>query len=141
MFLGGDPMAALDRLVAAADRGEIDALGSKYDLNLLGVFGSAARRRRDPRLPMPRDLDIAVSFAGPPHIVELLDDLVRITEYDKIDLAVIDHANPVLRAEALTGIGLFERSRGGWAVSQMAALAERRDTAHLRHLDLQALAG
>jgi hypothetical protein len=37
------------------------------------------------------------------------------------------------------GIGLYERDAGDWAIGQMAALAERRDTAHLRRLDLDAL--
>ena len=52
---------------------------------------------------------------------------------------MIDGASPVLRAEALVGLPLYEATRGAYAVTQMAALAERRDTAHLRRLDLDAL--
>ncbi|MGH9213384.1 MAG: nucleotidyltransferase family protein [Acidimicrobiales bacterium] len=138
----GDPMAALDRLLAATSRGEIDTICERHRVELLGVFGSAVRHHYGHNARPPRDLDVAVSFAGSHRpILELLDDLVAITDYDGIDLAVLDGANPVLRAEALTGIGLYERTGGAWATAQMAALAERRDTAHLRRLDLQALAG
>jgi predicted nucleotidyltransferase len=137
----GDPLAALDRLLTAAERGEVDSLCERHGVQLLGVFGSAVRRRQGAEGPEPHDLDVAVSFAGPARVLELLDDLVGLTDYDGIDLAVLDGANPVLRAEGLTGIGLYERTAGAWATAQMAALAERRDTAHLRRLDLEALAG
>lgn len=53
---------------------------------------------------------------------------------------MIDGAEPLLRARAFTGVGLYEHERGAWAIEQMAALAEARDTAWLRRLDLQALA-
>ena len=41
----------------------------------------------------------------------------------------------------LSGRGLYENERGAYAVAQMAALAEWRDTAWLRRLDLQRMAG
>lgn len=55
-------------------------------------------------------------------------------------MAVIDGAAPVLRARALSGLGLYESEPGVFATEQMAALAEERDTAWLRRLDLETLA-
>ena len=78
--------------------------------------------------------------AGPAPVLDLLDELAALTDYDGIDLVVIDGANPVLRAEALTGVPLFEHEPGGYAVAQMAALAEKWDTAWLRELALERLA-
>jgi predicted nucleotidyltransferase len=136
-----DSLAAVDRLLSAAADGTLDALCERLGVRVLGVFGSAARqhRRPDPSARPPRDVDIVASFAGPPRHLELVDALVQLTGCDAIDVAVIDGTNPVLRAEAMVGIPLYERSRGEYAVTQMAALAERRDTAHLRRLDLEAL--
>jgi predicted nucleotidyltransferase len=138
---GTDPMEGLRRLRAAARSGEVDAVCGRLGVRLLGVFGSAARRLRDPQSPSPRDLDVAVSFDGPPRELELLAELARLTGCDAVDLAVLDGANPLLRAAAFVGIGLYEKAPGGWASAQMAALAEYRDTEHLRRLDLEALAG
>lgn len=141
VVLSPDPMAALDALIAAAASGDLERIARRHDLRLLGVFGSAFRRWHDPDMPAPRDLDVAVSFAGPPRLLALLDDLVTLTGYDGIDLLVLDDADPVARAEGFVGLGLYEREPGAWAIGQMAALAERRDTEHLRRLDLEALRG
>jgi predicted nucleotidyltransferase len=140
---GADPVTGVARLLAAADDGRLDALCERLGVRLLGVFGSAARAHRGltPEERPPRDLDVAVSFAGPPRLLDLIDALTEMTDCDTVDVAVIDGATPVLRAEALVGIPLFEATRGDYAVTQMAALAERRDTAHLRRLDLDALRG
>ena len=132
-------MVALDALIAAAAAGELDRVAERHGVRLLGVFGSTFRRWHDPGAPLPRDLDIAVSFVGPPDMVGLLDDLVQLTGHDAIDLLLLDDAEPVARAEGFVGLGLYERDAGGWATGQMAALAERRDTEHLRRLDLDAL--
>ncbi|HSL56989.1 MAG TPA: hypothetical protein VK866_04030 [Acidimicrobiales bacterium] len=130
------PVEALDRLLEATADGRVDELGDRLGLRLLGVFGSAARRDPD-----AADLDVAVSFRGERHLLELIDALVQLTGFDRIDVAVLDAADPVLRARALVGMGLFEDRSGEWATSQMAALAEERDTAWLRELDRRALAG
>ncbi|MGH9244822.1 MAG: hypothetical protein ACRD29_10995, partial [Acidimicrobiales bacterium] len=86
-------------------------------------------------------LDVAVGFVGAARELELLDALIELTGYDTIDLLVVDRADPVARAQAFVGVPLYERQRGGYATEQLAALAERRDTEHLRRLDLRALAG
>lgn len=131
------PSAALDRLRQAAADGVLDGIYERHGVRLLGAFGSAVGRDRHERAA---DLDVAVSFCGEPAVVGLLDELVQLTGCDVIDLVVIDGVPPLLRAEALTGVPLFETERGGFATAQMAALAERRDTAWLRQLDLDALA-
>lgn len=131
-----DARRAVERLVAAAAGGEIDEICERHGVRLLGVFGSAAREGA----PEAGDLDVAVSFRGRPAELALLDDLTRLTGYDRIDLALLDGAGPVLRAEALVGVPLFEDEPGAYARTQMAALAERRDTAPLRRLQLDALA-
>lgn len=130
-----DASRAVERLLAAAGSGELDDVCVDHGVRLLGLFGSAV----SPGSQNPDDVDVAVSFAGPPDELGLLDELTRITQFDRIDLAVIDGANPVLRAEALVGLPLFEREHGAYANTQMAALAERRDTEWLRKLDLRAL--
>jgi hypothetical protein len=117
----------------------LDAICERRGVRVLGAFGSAPRRLRHPGDPAPTDLDLSVSFAGPPRVLELIDDLVQLTGYDGLDLLVLDDAEPLVKAEGYVGIGLYERDAGDWAIGQMAALAERRDTAHLRRLDLDAL--
>ena len=134
-----NPLTALERLRAAAASGELDAICERRGVRVLGAFGSAPRRLRHPEDPLPRDLDLSVSFAGPARVLELIDDLVQLTGYDGLDLLVLDDAEPLAKAEGYVGIGLYEREAGDWAIGQMAALAERRDTAHLRRLDLDAL--
>lgn len=131
-----DVTSALERLRAAADDGTLDAICRRRQVRVLGVFGSALTA------PGPGDLDLGVGFlAGERDLLGLLDDLTVLTGCDHLDLAVIDGADPVLRARALSGMGLYEHTPGAFAVEQMAALAEARDTAWLRRLDLDSLAG
>lgn len=137
-----DAMVALHRLLEAVGDGTVDDLCAAHGVDLMGVFGSAYRRFRDAAQPTPGDLDVCVSFIGKDRpVLELLDRLMTLTGYDRIDLAVLNGANPVLRADALIGLGLYERTRGGWATAQMAALAEWRDTRRFRRLDMEILAG
>ena len=126
---------ALDELMRAAGDGRLDAVSTELGVRVLGVFGSAVDPRSD-----PNDLDISVWFETDSHALELLDRLVEITGTDRIDLLDLGRAEPVARARGLTGIGLFEAEPGQWATTQMAALAQERDTEHLRELDRQALA-
>lgn len=127
---------AVERLLAAAESGELDAICRSRGVRLLGLFGSAVSPMRTRE---PADLDVAVSFSGASDTLALLDELIRLTGFDEVDLAVIDGASPLLRAEAMVGRPLFEDEPGLYATTQMAALAERRDTQWLRDLDLEAL--
>ncbi|HMQ24509.1 MAG TPA: DUF86 domain-containing protein [Acidimicrobiales bacterium] len=127
---------AAERLVAAADSGELDDVCQTRGVRLLGLFGSTVRPAGG---PPPNDVDVAASWDGLPDELGLLDDLVVVTGFDAIDLAVIDRADPLLRANALVGKPLFESESGLYAVTQMAALAEERDTRWLRALGVEAL--
>ncbi len=132
-----DVLTGLARLRAAADDGRLQAVAERLGVRVLGVFGSAAR----PGAVEPGDLDVAAGFVGPAHELALLDALTQLSGTDRLDLLVLDGAEPLARAEGFTGIGLFEATAGAWATEQMAALAERRDTAHLRAVDRRALQG
>lgn len=132
------PEAGLARLREMASDGRLDALCERHAIAVLTVFGSAARGESK-----PRDLDIAV-LHRPGRGVEylgLITDLQRAAGGD-IDLAVLDGAGPVLRERALVGVvPLYEYRAGDWARAATAAVLERMDTAWMRRLDLDQLAG
>ncbi|MGB3053523.1 MAG: hypothetical protein WBB52_01615 [Acidimicrobiales bacterium] len=133
---------ARDRLIEAAEQGHLDDELAALGVDLLGIFGSTAARE-SAQVPdtEPHDLDVAARFNGPVRLLELIDLLVRTTGFDRVDVAVVNGNHPVLDAEALCGIPLYEHAPGAFAEAQMAALSHRRDTAFLRRLDLEALAG
>lgn len=124
---------ALGRLRSAVDHGRLDADLERCGVGILGAFGSAVRDG-----PEPRDLDIA---AGPAEgetidLLELIAVLVRAIDYENIDLGIVDGTHPVFDSEALSGLPLYERGEGDFARAQMRALAQRRDAAPFRQLDL-----
>ena len=127
---------AAQRLAAAVADGRIDELCLRRRIRLLALFGSAATATST----ADSDLDVAVEWLTDGDVVELVDALTVITNFDRVDVAVLNGAGPTLRARALTGRGLYENERGAFAVAQMAALAEWRDTAWLRRLDLERMA-
>jgi predicted nucleotidyltransferase len=129
-----DALRRLDEAVAA---GVVDDLCVRRRVRLLAVFGGAARGTAVPA----SDLDLAVEWFDGGDLLELVDALTAITRFDRVDVAVLNGAGPTLRARALTGRGLYENERGAYAVAQMAALGEWRDTAKLRRLDLRRMAG
>lgn len=130
--------AAASRLRASAADGRLDEVCQRQTVRVLGVLGSAAR----PTSKEPKDLDIAVGFLEPDRsmVLTLLTELTELIAYDNVDLVLIDGAEPLLRARAFAGVGLYEHTQGAWATEQMAAHAEARDTAWMRRLDLKALA-
>jgi predicted nucleotidyltransferase len=132
------PRGGLARLREQAADGRLDALCEQHGIAVLTVFGSTARGDEE-----PRDLDIAV-LHRPGRRVDypaLIGDLQQAADTD-IDLAVLDGAGPVLRERALVGsIPLYEWRAGEWARAAMAAVLERMDTAWMRRLDLDLLAG
>ena len=127
---------AAQRLVSAVADGTIDELCQRRRVRFLALFGSAASGTAT----ADSDLDVAVEWVTDGDVVELVDALTVITNFDRVDVVVLNGAGPTLRARALTGRGLYENERGAFAVAQMAALAEWRDTAWLRRLDLERMA-
>lgn len=107
---------------------------------LLTAFGSAVAGGR-----APRDLDLGVLFArsvAEADLLGLLDDLVQLTGYDRIDMVHLNRAGPVIRERALVGsVVLYEAAAGVWANASIAAMMERMDTDWLRRLALEAMAG
>jgi predicted nucleotidyltransferase len=132
------PLGGLAQLRELAAGGRLDALCERYGIAVLTVFGSTARGDAT-----PRDLDIAV-LHRPGYIVDypaLIGDLQQAAGTD-IDLAVLDRAGPVLRERALVGsLPLYEYRPGEWVRAATAAVLERMDTAWMRRLDLDLLAG
>jgi predicted nucleotidyltransferase len=133
-----DHGAAARRLIAAGGSGELDGLCDEFGVRLLAVLGSALRNDPSAR---PRDLDVAVAFrpgvAGDLFgFVARLGGLAGPAELDPLDL---DAAEPVVRAEALSGVPLYEDVAGAFAEARIAALLARWDTAWLRRLELELL--
>jgi hypothetical protein len=136
----GAARAALRVLVEAAGDGRLYELCGRLGVRVLGAFGSAVSDPDGGREAVePSDLDIAVGFRGRPNELDLIDGLIALTGYDRIDLVDVDRANPVIRAEALTGIPLYQDAPMVSAIEQMAAIAERFDTEWLRQLDVRTL--
>ncbi len=136
-----DPRTGFARLVALAESGGLDVTCEHFGVRVMCAFGSATHVST---LSPPEDLDIGVSFidrvAGRRQRIALWTALVDLSGCETIDLVVLDIDDPVLRAEALTGFGLYEDTSGALAIMQMAALGERRDTAHLRRMNLELMA-
>jgi predicted nucleotidyltransferase len=134
------PRVALDRLRDLAVSGELDAFCADHGVDLLVVFGSTVDR--EPVRP-PRDLDIAVLFAG--HgggdLIQLITDLIGLLNLPQVDVMDLGQAGVVARAKAL-GLcePLYEREPGLFAREQMAALPQLLDTAWIKQLSLELLA-
>lgn len=155
-----DELAAL---TSAAHSGSLAAVCAAHHVDLMVLFGSAALALDPiaaddtsddarPATPVartagdraPQDIDIAVRrTSGSPRIdqLALLEDLYRLSGSERIDLMLLDAAGPVARQRALTrGRLLFEATPGLLAEAQVAAAMEYLDTAHLRELNLAAMA-
>jgi predicted nucleotidyltransferase len=134
-----DPIIVAARWLQGDEaRRAIESLCDRCGIELMTIFGSAA----DPMTEQPGDLDVAVQgTSSDVDVLGITDALVELTHCDAIDVTVLNRARPVIRARALCGIGLYERTAGALARAQMAALGEWRDTAWLRKLDLERLAG
>jgi predicted nucleotidyltransferase len=143
MSVGHNARAALDEIVVAGEDGRLDEICERFGVLVMSAFGSAARES----LAEPNDLDIGVGFRRQPHRkngagdrIALWTALVELTDYEGIDLVVLDVDDPVLRAEALTGKPLYESESGAYAEAQIAAVGERRDTAYMRRRNLELMA-
>lgn len=100
---------------------------------LVVLFGSAARGE-----PGPDDLDLGVLASGLLDPIEATNRFVAALHTDRVDVADLRRADPVLGAVvARDGVVLFEESRGEFA--RFASLASRRyaDTRKFRELEHQ----
>jgi predicted nucleotidyltransferase len=132
------PLEALDRLRLASASTELARVCEHLGIRLLVVFGSAIHEER---LREPEDLDVAVLLAEGADLVDVVNGLLDLVRCDALDVMDLSRAGVVARAAAL-GVcePLYEDEPGLFANRQMAALAERMDTAWLRLLDLELMA-
>ena len=133
------PADALRRLRRLAASDELDALCEHHDLDLLVVHGSVVDPGAD-----PADLDVAVwprpggTFDLPGFVV----DLSALAHTNAVDVMDLSRAGVVARGLALGRCEpLYESVRGLFARRQMAALPPLADTAWIRDLGLQVMAG
>lgn len=134
-----DGRAALRRLRAALSDGSLEELADRHGLALLVLFGSAAV----PDTEHPGDVDLAVAWkrARQPDLLGVVSDLAGLVG-DAVDVLDLDRGGPVVRARALTrGELLLELEPGAFATRQMRAVRDEMDTARLRRLQLDLLAG
>lgn len=132
------PAAAVARLRAAAQTGQLDGLAGAHGLRLLVAFGSAARDE-----PSPRDVDLAFAAERGATVdpVALLGALTDLTGTEALDLLDLDRAGTVARARALGRcVPLFESRHGEFAREQLRALMQFADTGWLRDAQLRSLA-
>lgn len=126
---------ALERLYRSVESGELAELCQRNGVELLVVFGGAARGDSD-----PSDLDIAVRFhlRAVRDALTLISDLYDITGLEAIDLMVLNDAGPLARERAMVeGRLIYQARPGTFATQQIAAIMERLDTDHLRRLELE----
>jgi hypothetical protein len=75
-------------------------------------------------------------------LLSAINDLSDLTGVDRVDVAHLNRAGPVLRERALVGsVALYESEVGALATAAAAAVGERIDTDASRRLDLELLAG
>lgn len=125
--------------MAEADAsGDLARLCERQGIELMVVFGSAARDEPD-----PGDVDLAVRFRpdATTDPLSLLQDLYQLTGYEDFDLLDLGRAGPLARDRALTGCRLlYEAEPTLFARAQIAAAMERMDTEELRRVELELLA-
>lgn len=127
---------SLLRLEEAISSGAVEELCHRYHAELLVLFGSALDSHT------PGDIDIAVAF-GPGHqqnILHFIDALADLIPGDNLDVMLLDAANPVALARALTNPRvLFARTPRAFYDRQTFAINHYIDTQHFRDAQLEAL--
>ncbi len=108
----------------------------RFGIQVLSLFGSAATGA-----PHPSDLDVGVIAGDSLDLVELVSELAELLGTDRVDVVDLNRASVVLKAEALAGIPLYEVEPDQFVTEQIRAFGERMDTAWLRRLDLETMAG
>jgi predicted nucleotidyltransferase len=116
---------------------QLAPLCARPDIQLVILFGSAARGKMHPR----SDLDLAILADQPLDLIELTNQVTCLTHINDVDLVDLRRASPLLAMEVVRhGRVLHERSPGLYA--QFCSLAYRRyvDTAKLREGQKQVIA-
>ncbi|PZS07018.1 MAG: hypothetical protein DLM55_11765 [Acidimicrobiales bacterium] len=143
---------AYARLRAAAESGTLAALCDRHRILLVTVFGSVVYQEvtgdeRSTATAPPHDLDIAVFFdpgaikTESTTLVDVVNDLMDLTLFDRVDVMVLNRAGVVAKDQALSmGVPLFEAEPTMYARMQMAASTQRMDTAALRRANLELMA-
>lgn len=135
----GDGRAALRSLRSALSDDSLRQLADRHGLALVVLFGSAAL----PDTDRPGDVDLAVAWKHDrrPDLLGLVSDLTELLG-DAVDVLHLDRGGPVVRQRALTrGEVLLELEPGAFATRQMRAVRDEMDTARLRRLQLDLMAG
>ncbi|MCL5291303.1 MAG: nucleotidyltransferase domain-containing protein [Actinobacteria bacterium] len=108
-------------------------IGRKHEVRFLALFGSRALG-----VEKARDTDIAVSFGRPISAREELSffyEMVRLFATDKLDVVVLDKADPILLKEvAVYGKPLYEQHPGVFGEFIMSAIAKYQDTKENRRI-------
>lgn len=136
---------AVRRLGVASEDGTLAALCERQGIELMVLFGSAARSDEDRvdegRVYVPRDIDLAVwSRTDGLDQLAVHHALWELVGTEDVDLMDLRRAGPVARERALVGaVVLHEGEPGLFANQQIAAIMERMDTAWLRRLELELL--
>jgi hypothetical protein len=130
--------AAAERLAAACADGSLDAALTANRVQAVILHGSAV----DPSVDEPDDLDVAI-WCGGDGPADLLGVVAALTDAAgaDLDLSLLDDAPVSLVARASTGRGLWEHEPGTIARLQMRFVPQWWDTAWLRRLRLEQLAG
>lgn len=118
--------------------GGLEPLCTQLGIQLLVLFGSAARASTD-----PRDVDVAVRFRKDTaaDLLGLLDALHALTGFEGYDVLDLARAGPVARERALVGCRLLYQARAGlFARAQIGAIMQRLDTDEMRRVELALLA-
>lgn len=125
--------------MADPTKDQIAELGKRYGVQLFVLFGSRARGEDGPA----SDTDVAALFDRPVSGKEELDffyDVQRLYATDRIDVVVLDKADPVLRKHvALYGVPLYEARRAAFDEFIMRAIAGYQDTQENRRVQRELL--
>jgi predicted nucleotidyltransferase len=121
------------------DLDAVAEIGRRHELHLIYLFGSRGRAAAGPT----SDWDFAVLFGGgaPQELlrksadVEL--DLLKLVE-GRAEIVALDHADPVLRFEAIGGRLLYARTERERVLFEAAVLRDYQDSAHRRRIYAEA---
>ena len=90
-------------------RKKLSPLCTDKSLRFIVLFGSQAKGKRH----VKSDIDIGFLFDVPPDLIELTNIVNRLLQTNKVDVADLGKASPLLRyAAAKNGILLYEREPG-----------------------------